>query len=264
MQWMREHSLGALAAFCEEKFGWGAAEILKRFQTLLWHGSVIRTLRQAALNLDQGAGALLANNHLGLATMGPTANATPQKVPCDGSSTAVSPDRLAEDCGLFCDPGAANTDDDDKHPLLSTILASTNTHPRTDYLHEYRVELDPFHLVWLMQSDICESVESSDFLEVDLPRVDPLSLHRIWVPASMLQCTERRLVNAFEAKQEAKQIWSSHSAVSKRTVPPHASPVKTVTTATNVNFLTPVPLAQQSVPDIIDLTAPDVIDLTTP
>ena len=126
-----------------------------------------------------------------------------------------------------------------------------------------------------MQSDICESVESSDFLEVDLPQVDPLSLHQIWVPVSMLWCTERTLVNAFEAKQEAKQIRSTHSAMSEGTVPakgvsqtcgmpPHTSSAKMVMTATNMNFSMPVPLAQQTVPDIIDLTAPDVIDLTTP
>ena len=112
---------------------------------------MIHTLRQAVLNLDQGAGALLEDNYLRLATMGSTANASPQKVLCNSSSAMVSDhmvaDHLAEDCGLPCDPGTANTDDDDKHPLLSTILASMNTHSCTDYLHEYCVELDPFHLV---------------------------------------------------------------------------------------------------------------------
>jgi len=43
-----------------------------------------------------------------------------------------------------------------------------------------------------------------------------------------------------------------------------AKPVRTVMTATNMEPSKPVPLAQQTVPDIIDLTDEDVIDLTTP
>jgi len=98
IQWTREHSLGALAKFCEERFEWGTTQMIpKRFRSLLWHGSTIRVLRRAALDLDQG-----------------------------------------EDVSI---------DVNDKHLLLSSIVASTTAHPQTDYLHEYRVELDPYHLL---------------------------------------------------------------------------------------------------------------------
>jgi len=333
VQWTHEHSLNALAAFCEEKFGWGTAQILPaRFRSLLWHGSVIRMLRRAALDLDEGEGALWGTDCLGLAEVSSKGSATntipwpyvenPQQImSADGNTVGctqsaavpecvagVSPDPLAEEYALSRNLGA-NIDSNDKHPLLSTILASTTAHPRTDFLHEYRVELDPFHLVQLTQSGVCEVVDISDVSvehgEVDLPwqkcgpkAADPLSLHRIWVPASMLQRTEQTLVDIFKAEQEAKQIRNSYSAVSKtkrsmvsgsrsrpqkkpakgigktRAAPrmpqpsyPGASlakPVRTVMTATNMDPSKPVPLTQQMVPYIIDLTDQDVIDLTTP
>jgi len=126
---------------------------------------------------------------------------------------------------------AASADTDEEHPLISNISASTTAHPQTDFLLEYRIELDPYQLVLLTQSGIEgvreEPADASDVHaedeEVNGPRnqkrkpkeVDPFSSHRIWVPACMLQSVEKELVDAYEAKQEAKRAKKTRKAPPK-------------------------------------------------
>ena len=254
IQWKHEHSLAALALFCEEKFEWGTVHIIpKRFRSLLWHGSVIRILRRATLDLDWGEGASWNNGRVRSTEKplkDPNASAIPRTPTKNrkqareaGLGTAIgTPSKMITkyfaDISLRSpttqrdppdDQDAASADTEGEHPLISNISASTTTHPQTDFLLEYRVELDPYQLIQLTQSGIKgvrdEPVEASDIAEdeeVDGPKkqkpkpkaVDPFSLHRIWVPASMLQPVEKELVNAFEAQQDAKRKKKSRKAVS--------------------------------------------------
>jgi Holliday junction resolvase YEN1 len=47
--------LAKLAGVCEFYFEWGYKEaIVKRFRTVIWHSIVLRILRRAVLDLDQG------------------------------------------------------------------------------------------------------------------------------------------------------------------------------------------------------------------
>lgn len=248
IRWTQEHSLAAIARFCEEKFEWGTLQIIpQRFRRLLWHGSVIRILRRATLDLESASS---KDGRLGLADVlkdsgataipcTPTKNhqqvqqvaigaatGTPSKmiVRCLADASLGSPTRQWD---LSGDPETVSTDADKEHPLIANILASTTTHPRTDFLHEYRVQLDPYHLVQLTQSGIegfrDEPVEAMDVpVEegvVDMAKcqpksMDPFSLHRIWVPASLLRPVETELVDRYEAGLETKRKKKTRKAMS--------------------------------------------------
>ena len=255
IRWPHEHSLAALATICEDKFEWGTVQIIpRRFRNLLWHGSVIRMLRQAMLDLDRDGGDLGGNGHVGLpekpstdsytdadprtptksckqggeAARGPAAG-TPSKT-ISKSFAGISLCSPVRQRGVSGNRDAAKTRTNDEHPLI-TRITSTTTHSRTDSLLEYRIQLDPYRLVHLTQSGIegrrDEPVEASGISEEDedvdgpkrrkyKPRVaDPFSLHRIWVPASMLQPVKKALVDAYKAEQETKRAEMFHKAVSK-------------------------------------------------
>ena len=255
VQWKYEHSLAALARFCEEKFEWGTTQIIpKRFRSLLWHGSVIRVLRRAMLDLDRGEGTSWKNGRVKSAeeplAKDSNANAiphtprncrqtrgagrgrvlgTPSKMITKyfGDISLRSPAKARSDDG----DDVASTDTDEEHPLIANISSSTTAHPQTDFLLEYRVELDPHQLVLLTHSGIEgvreEPAEASDAPNedeaADGPRgqkrkpkaVDPFSLHRIWVPALMLRPVEKDLVSAYEAEEEAKRTKKSRKTVPK-------------------------------------------------
>jgi len=255
IQWRHEHSLATLARFCEEKFEWGTIQIIpKRFRSLLWHGSVIRILRRAMLDLDRGEGA--SWKHVRStekpSTKDSNASAIPRTPTKNGKNTREAgcgtaigtPSRMITkyfaDITLYSpakhrdasgDQDVASADTDEEHPLISNISASTTAHPQTDFLLEYRIELDPYQLVLLTQSGI-EGVREepadvsdahSEDEEVNGPRnqkrkpkeVDAFSSHRIWVPACMLQPVEKELVDVYEAKQEAKQAKKTRKAPPK-------------------------------------------------
>lgn len=201
IRWKHEHNLTALAKFCEDRFEWGTMRIIpKRFRSLLWRGSVVHTLRRVALDIDcrEGASTSLVGS---------------KKPPVKGPDSGVALDTYGNQ-----DFMSANAND--KPPLISNILARTTAHPQTDFLLEYRVELDPYQLVRLTQSGI-EGVReepadpSDDSAESrgdgDGPRnqrhklqdANPFSPLRIWVPASMLRPAAEELVDVYEAKREA-------------------------------------------------------------
>ncbi|KAF8317915.1 hypothetical protein DL93DRAFT_2076435 [Clavulina sp. PMI_390] len=243
--WKNEHSLAALAKFCEEKFEWGTMKIIpKRFRNLLWHGSVIRILRRAILDRDRGEGASWSSGHVRSteqplskpSTSSTSIPQTPKKkrgqaLPLD-SSVIGTPSRMIKrhfadnllntptkhsEAGI-----GGDSDDDADHTLISSIAASTTSHPQTDYMLEYRVEVDPYQLIKLTQSGIDgvrdepvdggeDDGEVSDDDEPGAKKakrkttaVDPFSLHRIWVPASMLAPVEQDLVRSFDDAQTKK------------------------------------------------------------
>lgn len=288
--WSHEHSLATLARFCEEKFEWGTMAIIpKRFRSLLWHGSVIRILRRAMLDLDRGQHASWKAGHV-ISTerpMGqdvgsvtcppqtPTKNrilgsarggaeiGTPSKMITKYFATVSldSPKKTARD----------DVDTDDEHVLISKISASTTKHPQTDYMLEYRVELDPYQLIHLTQSGIegvrdepaddtggSEVGDAGEDDDEDGPAagkkkrkgkvVDPFSLHRIWVPASMLRAVEKDLVEVFEEAEEAKRAKKAGKGGVKRPLKERSATAparKQVSSTTNAR---PKPAKARSAP----------------
>lgn len=249
IEWQREHSLATLAQFCEEKFEWGTMQIIpKRFRSLLWHGSVIRILRRATLDLDHGKGSFQENCRVesteNVSRIDSCTSAIPrtltehhkQDLHTIGGTPSITISKHFADISACssatsqCHPGnpdAMDVNIDDTHPLIVNILASTAAHPQTDSLLEYRIELDPYQLVLRTRAGIegirQEPVEASDGSveedEVDSNAlkpdvVDPFSIHRIWVPACMLLPVEKQLVAAYEAKQETKSATLSRKSLS--------------------------------------------------
>lgn len=217
--WHHEHSLPALAQFCEEKFEWGTMQTIpERFRRLLWRASVIRMLRRAMLDLDHdcGEGTCHVISPEKESRKELCAGATPRRQDTCRTAIGIPSETITKHFASLHSPASLPSDDTDvneEHPLISNITASTTTHSTTDFLAEYRVRLDPYQLVRLTQAGIegnrDEPVKASDGsadnVSADSRKAaDPFSLFRIWVPACMLRPVEQDLVNAYEAEQETK------------------------------------------------------------
>jgi holliday junction resolvase GEN1/YEN1 len=178
VRWSHEHSLARLARFCEEKFEWGTMTIVpRRFRALLWHGAVIRILRRAALDLDEG---IVRGGPL-MSTEQPLPSASGYDL--DNPSTPTKPKPLSGLGVIYSDARGGNLigtpskmitkyfselgldsphkpfieeDDADQsgNALVVKITGSTTNHTSSDHILEYRIELDPTQLLRLTQSGI--------------------------------------------------------------------------------------------------------------
>ncbi|KAF8331862.1 uncharacterized protein EI90DRAFT_893605 [Cantharellus anzutake] len=226
-RWCREHSLARLATFCESKFEWGTkTQIQKRFASLLWGGALIRIIRRAALDLDNGVRE--SGRRLVLfETSQPETPKTPVKSGAKrdsghrGDSTVETPSKVVAAClselaltspqrSRVVDHGTKGSD-----YFIRGITGSTADHPSTDYMLEYRVEINPAQLIALTLSGIrgdredmeddnlLSSTDASPSMNHKSPRRTAKGL-RFWVPASMLELVEPDLVAIYKASQAQK------------------------------------------------------------
>ncbi|KAG6837786.1 hypothetical protein H0H93_001713 [Arthromyces matolae] len=215
LTWLKEPDLGKLAATCELYFEWGYKEaIIKRFRTVIWHSAVLRILRRAVLDLD----AKLVTERLI-----PT---TPRKAGKHAGDVIGTPSKMITK--HFSTLKLDNTlDDDDDDERLILKIHSERRHVSTDEILEYRLEIAPAQLVRLAESGIkgLRNAEGPDeWAEEDdeengkgakKPPPIPESTMRIWMPACMVRLVEPRLLEEFEAVQEAKQAKKARKGKSK-------------------------------------------------
>ncbi len=235
-RWRREHSLARLASFCERKFEWGTkVQIPKRFASLLWGGALIRIIRRAALDLDEGIaepGKRVISSEASMPFPGIAScpSITPKKekagrVDPRGGGDIGTPSKIIAkyftELGLRS-PGPPNVDSDDDLDqdgkcLIKEITGSTTSHPSTDHMLEYRVEIDPTQLVALAISgiqgdreepdgdDAIDDGDESPGLNSKGPDEDKIVKGpRFWVPASMLRMVEPDLVATYETSRASK------------------------------------------------------------
>ena len=211
--WTKEPDIGKIAGICELYFEWGVKDvIIKRFRTVIWPSVVLRVLRRSALiaddkeRLQHRSEAMpgTPSKKRGIQPIG-----TPSKMITDHflSLTLVSSDKR-HDVG---DEGDNN---------LVVKIHSSRTHPSTDNILEYRLEIAPAHLIRLAESGIrglrtdilknpmdTAEAEAEDLMldeEESKTPVDPLTHFRVWMPACMVELAEPELVAEFQAKEQAK------------------------------------------------------------
>lgn len=221
--WTRDMDIAEVASCCEQFFEWGIKEIiLKRFRTVLWPGACLRILRQAAREQDMKG----QTAH----TLTPQKNAKrpPKHLAVGTPSKLIT--RYFSKLGLDSPEkvrGPLGDDQDDEDPLMIKIHSSRQ-HASTDKILEYRVEVAPAQLAALAESGVqgLRSMEHMDLGDTfsDLepaeedeeeggskkkrgpkPPPDPKTHLRVWLPACMLEYVQPRLVEEWEAKEEAKR-----------------------------------------------------------
>ncbi|KAF8333118.1 PIN domain-like protein [Cantharellus anzutake] len=164
-RWCREHSLARLATFCESKFERGTkTHIQKRFASLLWGGALIRIIRRAALDLDNG----VRESGRRLVLFETSQPETPKTPGPKG--TAVTGDSIVET----------------PSKLIALTLAGIRG-DREDIEHD----------------NLLSSTDASPTMNHKLPRRTAKGL-RVWVPASMLELVEPNLVATYKASQAQK------------------------------------------------------------
>ncbi|KDQ17005.1 hypothetical protein BOTBODRAFT_172612 [Botryobasidium botryosum FD-172 SS1] len=233
VEWAREHSLAKLAGVCELYFEWGVKDkIIKRFRTVLWHGSVLRILRKAAMDVDERT--RTSSNR-------PPTTPTKSKRANPGIATGSPSQLIASYFSSLavCSPSKDHTgsesdsDDADGEPLIIKIHSS-RTHASTDGLLEYRLEVAPQVLVKVAESGlkglrVPEEGHSDDEIEDEWDDEesgdkgkkappDPDSHIRVWLPASMVRLVERDLTEKFEVleeKKKAKKAGKGKAAAAK-------------------------------------------------
>ncbi|KAG6859763.1 hypothetical protein C0995_004398, partial [Termitomyces sp. Mi166 len=218
LTWSKEPDLGKLAATCEFYFEWGYKEaIIKRFRTVIWHSAVLRILRRAVLDLDEKSkGTLLPTTPRKGGKPTPEAIGTPSKMIAKHFSSLDLNDEL-------------DSQDDDE-PLIIKIH-SERKHVSTDGLLEYRLEIAPAQLVSLAETGIKglrspegpdewadeDDEEESGSKGAKKPPPDPESHMRVWMPACMVRLVEPRLVEKYEAVQQAKRAKKAGNGRGKKT-----------------------------------------------
>ncbi|KAF7340225.1 hypothetical protein MVEN_01941200 [Mycena venus] len=217
LTWAKEPDLGKLAGTCEFYFEWGYRDaIIKRFKTVIWHGAVLRILRRAILDLEEKR----------RVPSTPTKNKGRPEV--EGTPSKLITKHFSS---LTLNP--AEIEDDDR---LITRITRTRQHAYTDGILEYRLEIQPRHLVLLAESGIknirrpldadpwaglTESgneggAEEKEELTPEERRAREEKEVLVWMPASMVRIAEPRLVEEFEQREEAKRLKKAGKGTAKR------------------------------------------------
>ncbi|KAI0031029.1 PIN domain-like protein, partial [Vararia minispora EC-137] len=213
--WPRDPDVGKIANLCELYFEWGIKEIIiKRFRTVLWDGVVLRALRRSAIELDARIS-------------GPPSVVTLSRKSAKGTPYVGTPVSRIRSWLSSVAPDV-NIEDLPREGELVLKISSTRRHASTDGLLEYRLEITPTHLVPLCAAgiqglrkpadttfDVPPSQDESEDDEgggedgtrnkrVPKPPPDPLSMHRVWIPACIVHVTHPNLVEEFEGGAAAK------------------------------------------------------------
>lgn len=226
--WDKEPDLAKLAGVCEFYFEWGYKEaIVKRFRTVIWHSIVLRILRRAVLDLDQGK---------------PRTNApsTPTKkvtTPCGTPSKMIAKhfSSLRVNSPVKVYISGSESDEDEEEQRLIIKIHGCRQHTSTDGLPEYRLEIAPKQLVQLTESGIkgLRTPEGPDEWASDevedneegtkkgrkVP-IDPESHLRVWMPACMVKLVEPQLVDNYEGQQEKKRLKKAMKETRSKTKAP--------------------------------------------
>lgn len=207
IKWDREPDISALARICEFFFEWGYKEsIIKRFRTVIWHSAVLRIIRRAVLDVDQGKRAIARA----------AAFATPSRTGRRALEPYGTPSKMI--AKYFSTLGIEDRRDDEEEDRLMIKIHSTRTHVSTDGLPEYRLEIDPSQLVRLAEYGIKGTREKpteewADDEELDKEAKeqasnDPQEHMRLWMPACMVKIVEPGLVQDYDdevARKAAKK-----------------------------------------------------------
>ncbi|KAG5725110.1 Flap endonuclease GEN like protein [Termitomyces sp. T112] len=226
LTWSKEPDLGKLASTCEFYFEWGYKEaIIKRFRTVIWHSAVLRILRRAVLDLDEKSKVM-------------TPPTTPRKAGKPARQAIGTPSKMIAKhfSSLHLNDGMDSKEDDDKRLIIK--IHSERRHVSTDEILEYRLEIAPAQLVHLAQSGIKgirspegpdewadEDEEDEGGKGTKKPPPDPESHMRVWMPACMVHPVEPRLVEEYEAAQDAKRAKKAGKGPGKKTKADKDSPV---------------------------------------
>ena len=225
LTWDKEPDLGKLGGLCEFYFEWGYKEsIIKRFRTVLWHSMTLRILRRAALTLDA---------HAKPST--PTLPTTPRKRGKEIIQASGTPSKLiAKHFSSLNLASPSNSDafdidsDNEAGPKERLILKihGTRTHPSTDRMLEYRLEIAPKQLVRMTESGIkgtrvpegpdewASEEEGDEDARTGKGKggpIDPETHLRLWMPACMVALVEPQLVEEYENIRGQRAVKKSKS-----------------------------------------------------
>ena len=224
LTWAKEPDLGKLAGLCEFYFEWGYKEsIIKRFRTVLWHSMTLRILRRATLSLDA---------HAKPST--PTLPTTPRKreiIPPSGTPSKLiakhfSSLHLATPSKKPDVFGSDSENEAGPEERLILKIHGTRTHPSTDGMLEYRLEIAPKQLVRMTESgikgtrapEVPDEWASEEDEDEDARTgkgkgcpIDPETHLRLWMPACMVALVEPQLVDEYENAQAQRALKKSKS-----------------------------------------------------
>ncbi|KAF8691865.1 hypothetical protein AX14_002730, partial [Amanita brunnescens Koide BX004] len=225
LTWGKEPDVGKLAALCEFYFEWGYKQaIIKRFRTVLWHSIVVRILRQAVIiagSSDHGSSLAIVPSTLckGKDRAQPPMINTPSKLVAKHfvSMTLNSPATQLHE--------RADLESDEPDEPLVVKIHSSRSHPSTDGLLEYRLEVAPAQLVrsaesgikgtreppekdeWASEEDAGGDDDDSDVRKkingLKLPP-DPTGHLRLWIPACMVELAEPGIVEEYNQRKSKK------------------------------------------------------------
>ncbi|KZO91641.1 hypothetical protein CALVIDRAFT_505443 [Calocera viscosa TUFC12733] len=245
IQWRKKPNLGKIAGICERHFEWGIKEIIiKRFRTTVWQGAVLRALMEAVLRQEER-----------LAEMTPLATprkATARQIPnTPGTRLAdaflsldvTSPTRPAhsrepttQEASSSNPSAPSQTIADINLSSLVLRIHSSRTHPSTDNMLEYRLEVDPAQLIAHTEAGIQgtrlppDAVLDGEFSDPGsedddgqkktkkkkTAPPDPLSTLRIWMPAAIVRLACPALVEEVEAVQQEKAAKKAKKPAPKK------------------------------------------------
>ncbi|KAK7688432.1 hypothetical protein QCA50_007970 [Cerrena zonata] len=226
IDWEKEPDLGKIAGVCEMYFEWGVKEIIiKRFRTVIWPPAVLRILRRSALIADKRVKQFGHDEDSDTVSAEPS---TPKKHRPKQPRPFGSPSKMIAR-HFSSQPTTVHDSDDDmdaaEEDNLIKKIHSSRTHASTDGVLEYRLEIAPAPLIALAESGIrgdrkavennmdeFDSGGSGDDDDDDdgksklkKPPPEPTSHLRVWMPACMVKIAEPRLVEEFEAREQAKR-----------------------------------------------------------
>ncbi|KAF8972940.1 PIN domain-like protein [Flammula alnicola] len=189
--------LGQIAHLCEQHFEWGYREkIIERFNNVMWPAAVMQVLRRAALEVDENERRQVLKVEVG--------------TPASLVRRYLGKDRTDRFADAFVNRGPAPqypTSVVDVHPLITKIVGSRQ-HASTDGTLEYRIEVSPVQLVQITNAGIRGTRSEPPPKEGGKrPKkvVDPSSVFRIWIPASILRHVHPTMVQQYVADQSNKR-----------------------------------------------------------
>lgn len=206
------------AEFCENNFTEWASRtmIIHRFRELVWEAAVMQLLRRVSLEADEKErarngtvgreihGAInplvedAVGTHVGLVRK--YLDATANHLSRNGGD-----ELFVNRTGQAAVGPSSQGSGPDPHPLFEDIVGYRE-HVSTDYLPEYRVNINPTHLVKLANSGIRGKVPQPTTLpQRKEPHADPSDSLRMWLPVSMMRQVHPDLVQAYERSQELKK-----------------------------------------------------------
>lgn len=226
IDWEKEPDLGKIASVCEQYFEWGVKEIIiKRFRTVIWPPAVLRILRRSALLADKRAKRFGHNDDGDVVVGEPSTpkKRRPKQPRPFGSPSKMIARHFSSQSTTIQNSDSEVSDGDEEDNLIKKIHSSRN-HASTDGVLEYRLEIAPAPLIALAESGIrgdrkaiennmdeFDSAGSDDDddegckSKIKKPPPEPTSHLRVWMPACMVKIAEPRLVEEFEAREQAKR-----------------------------------------------------------